>query len=161
MAEPDLKEAENFKTVDEAIAELDGDTAQQSGPGVGDSPGPESPTPEIPTATGEDVIALLEMGLTGSFAAICGLQRIPWDATISQMATLAEPEKAALRPYAGYVAPYIPKMMQHQDKLGLLFFGLIAFKTVRGKFGMLKTYIESNTSPDLFDDPENNEKSAD
>lgn len=135
MGEPDLK------TVEEAIEELEGPT---SGAGVGDSPVPEIPSPpgESPPPTGEDVIALLEMGLTGSFAAICGLQRIPWDTNIAHMASLAEPEKEALRPYAGYMAPYIPKMMAHQDKIGLLFFTLIAFKTIKSKFHQLKEYVD-------------------
>ncbi len=137
MGQPDIK------TVEEAIADLESLEGTTLDSGAGDSPGSEAPSPEAPpVATGEDVIALLEMGLTGSFAAICGLQRIPWDANIAEMAAFAEPEKAALRPYAGYVAPYIPKMMAHQDKLGLLFFGLIAFKTIKGKFGQLKEYVD-------------------
>lgn len=148
MGEPDIE----LKTVEEAIQEAEASSpggGNNSGPGVGDSPSPEPP----PIANGEDVIALLEMGLTGSFAAICGLQRIPWDANIAEMAGLAEAEKAALRPYAGYVAPYIPKMMAHQDKLGILFFGLIAFKTIRGKFSILKEYMERRP-PEGFPQPE-------
>ena len=148
MGEPDLK------TVEEAIQELEGNAP---GPGAGDSPGPEIPSPEDPppTATGEDVIALLEMGLTGSFAAICGLQRIPWASNIAQMAALAEPEKDALRPYAGYVAPYIPKMMAHQDKIGLLFFGFIAFKTIKRKFGPMKEYVENSPIPKACEEQNN------
>ena len=137
MGEPDLE----VKTVEKAIADIDGGSQNGGGPTGYFDPSPDSPPPG-----GDDVIALLEMGVMGAFVALCGITRTPVDAQISSLAAFSDAEKGALAPYAPYAAQYIPKTMAHQDKLGLIFFLIIGAKTIKGKLDALKAYIEARES---------------
>lgn len=137
MGQPDLSAT---PTSEEYIEALDGEKPGSFGESAGDSPTPEAQ--EIPTATGEDVIALLEMAISGAFYAVSGFAKVGMDPEIEAMAHLSDPEKASLRPYAPFVAPYIPKMMQHQDKIGIFFFALVSIKLTKSKLTALKKYIE-------------------
>jgi len=123
----------------EALADAKGEPGGAPGEGAPSPPDSEPAPPPIPT--GEQIITALEMGLTGCFGLLCGIQRIPWDSEIDLIAHFSEAEKESLRPYAPYIAPYVPMIAKHQDKVGVLFFLLIAGKTIKDKMYSYRNHV--------------------
>ena len=113
------------QTVEEAIGNADPTAEEIPGSEGGPESGDSSSNNGDPEPTGDDAIAFMEMINVGVVVGTAKIRRMEVDARVMELTRFSEAEKAQLRPYAPYAAPYLHQIAKHsQAFMAAIFVGI-------------------------------------